>query len=109
MRLRAGTRVRVHSNPNPNAAPCDAKGLSSPLVRQTLPRERRAPVTSMTMRAAQQCSFATAFDMLARPRQWGAHTPTPPHSRLQFGSGPEVALGAVLVLLLHPLQKRKRL
>ena len=110
VRVTAGARVRAHSDPNPKAAPCDAKGLSTPLVMRTLPRERRAPVIPMTMRAAQQCSLATAGDILARPRQWGAHSPTPPHSRLQFGCGPEVELAAVLALLLqHPLQKSSRL
>ena len=60
-------------------------------------------MTSMTMRAAQQWRSATPRDRLARPWQWGAHTPAPPHSRVQFGRGPEVALAAVPHLPLLPL------
>ena len=74
-----------------------------------MPRERRAPLISMTMRAAQQCSLATAGDMLARPRQWAAHTPTPPHSRRQFGCGPAGSVPAAAALWLPPLQKSTRL
>ena len=74
-----------------------------------MPRERRAPVISMSMRAVQQCNLAAAGDMKAL-MQSGAHAPTPPHTRRQFGCGDEVELAAALALLPeHPLQKSMRL